>query len=425
MRKLWFLFIAGATIFVCYNTVSANGLSLNSIGTRALGMGGAMVGLADDATAIYWNPAGLSNVKGGFAGFYLTGIQPMPTYSWQYPGFGIDINAKGVRNVYLGPNLFTSYQTDAWTFGFGVFVPAGLGTEWNGDELLQLSGGSSFEWMSRIGVVNFAPAVSYRFSEKFSLGLTVNIYYGFFDMKRPVEVASNTYAQYNEESNGTGIGVTVGAQYKVNEMFALGASWRSKTSLKMSGTAENPAFAFSSAPTKSEFDREVAWPMWIAAGLSVKLSECWKINFDVQYSQWSESEDILVTEYKQVFWRQALEPSEGNLLVLKWKDATQIRFGTEYLATESLALRMGYYYDPAPAPDETLNILFPSSTNNVITAGAGYKAGSWEFQAGAEYLIGKARSISTELNSEGFVNEMPGQHQMDIFSWSIGLGYSF
>jgi hypothetical protein len=31
-----------------------------SVGTRALGMGGAFVGVADDATAIYWNPAGLA-----------------------------------------------------------------------------------------------------------------------------------------------------------------------------------------------------------------------------------------------------------------------------------------------------------------------------------------------------------------------------
>ena len=38
----------------------ANGLSLNSIGTRAMGMGGAFVGYANDGSALYWNPAGLA-----------------------------------------------------------------------------------------------------------------------------------------------------------------------------------------------------------------------------------------------------------------------------------------------------------------------------------------------------------------------------
>ena len=58
----------------------ANGLALNSIGTRALGMGGAMVGLADDVTAIYWNPSGISNVEGGYAAFNLTGISPFHNF---------------------------------------------------------------------------------------------------------------------------------------------------------------------------------------------------------------------------------------------------------------------------------------------------------------------------------------------------------
>src|SRR5436190_10916871 len=38
-----------------------------AVGSRALGMGGAFVGVADDSTAVYWNPAGLSagSVGGG------------------------------------------------------------------------------------------------------------------------------------------------------------------------------------------------------------------------------------------------------------------------------------------------------------------------------------------------------------------------
>lgn len=408
----------------------ANGLALNSIGTRALGMGGAMVGLADDATSIYWNPAGISNVEGAFAGLYVTGIGPMATYSWQYPAFGIDINAEAVSNYYFAPNLFATYQAGDWTFGLGVYVPAGLGVEWNGDDLVQLSGGTSFEWMSRIGVVDISPAVSYKISDQFSLGLAVNIYYAFFDMKRPNGVPSppappNTFSQYTEESTGTGFGVTVGAQYKINEMWTLGASFRSKTTVKMSGEAEFPAFGLLGAPTKSDFDREVAWPMWIAGGIAVRPSECLIISVDVQYSQWSKSEDVLVTEYQDPTWKSALEADESHLFVLKWEDATQIRLGAEYLATDNLALRLGYYYDPAPAPDETLNILFPSSTNHTITAGLGYKAGNWMFEGGAEYLLGAERVISDEMDSEGFVNDMPGTHQMDILAFSIGLGYGF
>ena len=40
--------------------VQASAQSLDTIGTRAQGMGGAFVGVADDASAVYWNPAGLA-----------------------------------------------------------------------------------------------------------------------------------------------------------------------------------------------------------------------------------------------------------------------------------------------------------------------------------------------------------------------------
>ncbi len=429
MKKIRFLLTASILLLVLSNALFANGLSLNNIGTRAMGMGGAMVGLADDATAIYWNPAGITNVEGGFVGFYLTGISPMAKYSWQYPSFGIDINAETKSNMYLAPNLFATYQAGDWTFGLGIYVPAGLGAEWNGDDLVQLSGGSSLEWMSRIGVVDISPVVAYKISEQFSLGLAVNIYYAFFDLKRPAEVAPGTYMQYTEESSGTGVGFAFGAQYKINEMFTLGASFRTKTDVSMSGTAKNPAFtAFDAEET--DFDRDVAWPMWIAGGVAVKPSECLTLTFDVQYSQWSKSSDEFVTDYKSDVWKGALEPGDDHKFVLKWDDATQIRVGAEYMASDVLALRLGYYYDPAPAPDETLNILFPSSTNHVITGGAGYRAGNWSFELGAEYLFGQERKISDELNNpanplEGFVNEMPGTHQMDIFAWSVGLGYTF
>ena len=40
--------------------VQARAQSLDAVGTRAQGMGGAFVGIADDASAVYWNPAGLA-----------------------------------------------------------------------------------------------------------------------------------------------------------------------------------------------------------------------------------------------------------------------------------------------------------------------------------------------------------------------------
>jgi hypothetical protein len=54
--------IAHGAVMACLLALpaSARAQSLDTVGVRAQGMGGAFVGVADDASAVYWNPAGLA-----------------------------------------------------------------------------------------------------------------------------------------------------------------------------------------------------------------------------------------------------------------------------------------------------------------------------------------------------------------------------
>lgn len=54
--------IPPAAVMVCLLALPLHvrAQSLDAVGTRAQGMGGAFVGVADDASAVYWNPAGLA-----------------------------------------------------------------------------------------------------------------------------------------------------------------------------------------------------------------------------------------------------------------------------------------------------------------------------------------------------------------------------
>ena len=87
------------------------------------------------------------------------------------------------------------------------------------------------------------------------------------------------------------------------------------------------------------------------------------------------------------------------------------------MVSSATAIRLGYYYDPAPSPDETLVILFPSSTNHVGTFGIGHSFGKYRVDAAAEYLFGAEREI--ELLP---TNAQPGTHKLDVFGFSLGFG---
>lgn len=396
-------------IVLAFSTnIYANGLSLNSVGTKALGMGGAFVALSNDATAIYWNPAGLAGQNSSIQ-LYFTGVMPLGSYDYAPANVSVETEP----NLYPTGGLMGVYRMDNLTFALGVYVPSGLGAEYDGSKLAAFAGGANLNWRSRIGVITISPAIAYQVTDQFSIGLGIDISYGLFDLDRAVAVPGVGAFQYTEESTGLGFGATLGLKYDINDQFAVGLSVRTPSKIAMSGTAKNPAFAGFGAP-ETDFDRDVTWPLWIAGGIAYKPTKCLTLVLDAQYSQWSEL-DELVTEFDNAVWKGATEPTGDNKFILQWEDAVQIRFGGEYMVTPMTALRLGYYYDPAPAPDKTLNILFPSSTNHVVTGGFGYSFDKYTIEAGLEYLIGADREVTPAEHN------MPGVHHLDVFAFSLGF----
>ncbi len=405
MNKLFKTFIGFFLILGLSTSSFANGLSLNSVGTKALAMGGAFVGLADDGTAIYWNPAGLAGQKGSFSA-YFTGVMPMGTY--EYDLAMVDTETKS--NLYPTGGLFAVYPMGDLTYGFGVFVPAGLGAEYPGADLAAFSGMQTFNWETQIGVVSISPAIAYQVNDQFSIGLSANIYYALFDLSRPDAADLNgdmipeTPVQYKEESTGIGYGVTLGLKYDINNQFAVGASFRTETPVTMDGTAEIVGIL------ETDFERDVSWPMWITGGVAYKPQDELTLTFDLQYSKWSVL-DKLTAKYDDL---------PDGIFVLEWDDALQVRFGAQYMVTPETALRFGYYYDPAPAPDKTLNILFPSSTNHAGSVGFAHDFGKYSVEGALEYVLGGDRDVDAFPNAMAPEN-MPGIHHTDIFAFTLGF----
>ncbi len=103
-----------AVILVLASGLLGNGLNLNGLGARAASMGGAFVGLANDFTAVFWNPAGLAlltNRTFGLTGnllapkskYFLNSSFDMKTKNEYYPagliGYFQPIGGRGGRRA--------------------------------------------------------------------------------------------------------------------------------------------------------------------------------------------------------------------------------------------------------------------------------------------------------------------------------------
>ena len=177
--------------------------------------------------------------------------------------------------------------------------------------------------------------------------------------------------------------------------------------------------------TTSEFDRDVTSPMWIAGGVAFKPIENLTITADAQYTNWGKL-DELDTEFKDNAWKAFMGQSGGDKISLQWEDKTQLRFGIEYVLNK-IALRGGYYYDPAPAPDKTFTILIPQYDYNVLTLGLGYAGNGFAINGGFEYLMATDREVEFYPSGStwGTAENMAGTHGMKILTFILGVSYGW
>lgn len=424
----------------------ANGLNLNGLGSRAVAMGGAFLALADDFSAAYWNPAGLSNFKTRVLGFYGVDLIPSASYLMQVPtggGLLTLVDAKTKTKHYLaGMGAYYQPVNDRLVAGIGVYTPSGLGAAWDGNEFISLQDydlglaagehSSAYLWESRVGKISISPAVSYKINDRVAVGAALNLDYGMFSLKRwagAVTLSSESrldLGQYEDSSKGWGIGATFGVLVKPSRTLSFGAAVRTPTKIKLSGTTLISNLDLLGLVTESDAEKTLTWPWWIGGGVAFRPRWDLVLTADLQWTQWSKVDEI-ETSYKNANWSLFFTKAGKTVTPLKWQDKLQVRFGAEYMLYQNVAIRAGYYYDPAPAPDKTLNILLPSYDFNGLTLGAGWDLGGLMIDVGAELLLGKERSVDFAkwLYDSAYASSMPGLYKMKILVPHFSVSYKF
>ena len=403
----------------CGTALQANGLNLNGVGSRAIAMGGAFIGLADDYSAAFWNPAGLTQMQKPQLALFGTDIIPSLTYKFSMVGIDAESKSKMYPSGALG---YFKPLNDKLVIGLFGYVPSGTGALWDGNDLKALSGNKVLEWESMIAVITIAPAIAYKISDSFSLGATLNIDYGFMKLKRPAvaKMGPVTLAgQYDESTSAWGFGATIGMLFKPVEKLGIGLTFRTPTKIKFKGDATNKLVPLMGLAETSDIEREATWPMWIGFGLSYKATDKLTVVADAQYTNWKKLDSIPAT-FSNAPWQAAL--AEKAKLVFNWENKLQYRFGLEYWLSQKFALRGGYYYDPAPSPVNTLSILLPSITYNAFTVGFGYKTEKINLDFCLEYLTGKDRELPYGQQFSADTG-MPGVHGASLLVPNIAFTF--
>ncbi len=409
-----------------------NGLNLNGLGTRAVTMGGAFIGLADDFSLAYWNPAGAAYFNRPLLGSYITDLVPMNYYSLNIPP-DLSVEAQTKLSHYLG-FMIAYYRplSENLVAGFSVYTPSGLGANWKGDDFKSLTDGVSYDWTSKVGIFSISPLLAWKVSERLSVGATFNLNYGMFSLKRwagKVELAPGNQVdlgQYEESLHGWGAGLTIGILVKPYSWMSAGLTLKTPSVIHFRGTSSLFILSYLGYPDSLDMKRNIKWPWFIGAGVALKPLEQVTLTLDVQWTGWSSISTIKST-FEDPIWKNLMAQGSGDKMALDWKDRVQFRLGAEYRLTTDLFLRAGFYHDPSPAPDKSMNVLLPSFDFTGLTVGMGYDFHGLSVNWGLEYLAGKKREVTVEeLMQAGTLGQaMPGSYRMHLLVPNISVSYKF
>lgn len=388
------------SVFMVYLTSDAGGFQLNEHGARAMAQGGAWAARAYDASAIFFNPAGLGFQKQGSVYVGTTIIMPTSTF---YGPTNLGQSTKNEMNsqTFTPINVYATYPvTEQLHVGIGINNPYGLGTEWPNN------------WTGRyitqkVDLVSFffTPTVAYKFNDQLSVGVGMNYVTGDVTLKRMVSPGD---AQVALDLSGTGTGFNAGAIYKLTEELSIGASYRSSVKIDAEGTAKF-------VPTSALFPEGDAaaaleLPATAFVGVAYKVMPNLELEADYQFVGWSSYKELKIDFKKN---------NTSSVSPKNYEDTYIIRVGGEY-TMDALQIRFGYLFDNNPVLDKYSEPLLPDADRNGANIGIGYKINE-NLSVDVSYLFLKF----AERTVTGTEVQFDGTYQANANLIGINFGYQF
>lgn len=377
----------------------SSGFGIFTQGATELGQANASVAHTSGPSAVYFNPALMSQLRGTQVEVGTTLVAPDREFSSAATGQGAQVDS----TVYFPSNLYLTHAlNDQAAVGLAIFNPFGLGTEWPEDWE-----GKYLATKSTITTFNINPAISYKVSPKVTLaaGLDVLLLDAELEQKR-FDLGD---ANQKFSADGDGLGYNLGLLIDFTPEWTLGAAYRSEIDVTAKGdiqvTLPGVSLFESSAQSK------LTLPQQLTAGLAWKQSEQLTVEAGVRWEGWSAF-DALTVRF----------PNGSSATTPKnWRDTWAANLGARYQLNPKVALLGGYLWGEDAIPADTFEPGIPDSTSHLFTLGSDMQWEQFKFAASYGYQQLEKRDKNNAVGS-GLAN---GSYESSIHLVGLSLGYKF
>ena len=450
----------GMLLYCASSSVFASGFALleqsaSRLGTAFSGTAAA----ADDASTIFYNPAGMARLTGNEFLVVASGVLINSEFnngnSQAALGqpLGNDGGDAGDWNA-VPAGYFAMPLNDRFAVGLGVNAPFGLKLEYDDGWM-----GRYQALNSEIQTYNFNPSLSWRLSKQLSLGVGVNYQRIQAELTNAVNytavvaqglqslvaagqlpasavpglIAANAGLEGHTAVRGddSSWGFNAGLLYEFNDDTRVGLSYRSSVDYTLEGsvrfrpaTATNPIgagiIASASAPgavlATGPASVDLKLPDIATASLYHRIGQV-ELLADIAWTGWSSIQELrIVRDSGQVL---SVTPE-------RWEDTWRYAVGATYQLNDQWKLRGGVAYDGTNVPDSTRTARLPDSERTWVAVGAQWNPGnSWVVDVGYAHLFAKDASMNQDDGSPVSRGLLLGEQESAVDIVSAQVAYRF
>jgi len=430
--------------------VLASGYQFGSQTVSGQGNSDAGSAEADNASTIFYNPAGMSLLKGDNLTIGTTIVVPHSTYADMgstdfngTPTGGTAASGYAPSSV-IAPNTYFTHQiNDKISAGFGVFVPYGAqinyGNTWNGRYALT---------DVKLQSMALNPSMSFKLDQRNSFGFGITAQYMKAKLDQAVDVPGSLKAlgvpivagdgEAGITGHGWGYGFNLGYLLQLDDNTRIGFAYRSSVKQTLKGNATwdfstcttNPAInsllAAGSGHANSASELDLNTPETLSANVFSQLNDHWAAMADITWTRNSRLTNLDI---------QFPGTTEGDQTINQnWKNTYRLSLGANYRVNQALTLRTGVAFDQAPiSSPQMTDPALPDSNRHWYSAGLNYKIdahssidAAYSYVAFNDALVDYTNSCTPLMKScTGNGETTLGKFSTDIQFIGISYNYSF
>lgn len=393
---------------------SASGIASAYAGSAAL---------ADDASTVFFNPAGMTRLQEKELSVGLAAVRPSFEFHDQgslggvLRGNGDDAGAWA-----LVPNGYLSWAVGRdLRLGVGLSAPFGLVTDYDEPWV-----GGTHSLKFDIKTANINPSLAWRLNEQWSVGAGLNWQRMDARYRRIVGLANVALAstQATLDADSTAWGWNLGVLYSPTADTRVGFSYRSRVEHDLAGRLRVAGALAGAGPalTTGAAKATVELPDTAIVSLVQRLDRRWEMLADLSWTGWSSIPRVDIARASG-----ALNGVTVQTLGTAFRDTRRIALGAHYALAEAWKLKFGMAWDQTPvkAPASRL-VSLPDNNRSWFTTGAQWVvAPGRRLDLGLAYLrVPETAIYNDQRNPNPVLNRGLVNGRYDSSVWILGAQYS-